>query len=60
MKTLDRKLLRDLYGMRGQALAVAAVLACGIAVFVMSMSTMVSIRSAAQTLPDYHSPPPWR
>lgn len=49
MKTLNRKLLRDLYGMRGQALAVAAVLACGIAVFVMSMSTMVSIRSAKES-----------
>lgn len=52
MKTLDRKLLRDLYGMRGQAFAIAAVLACGVAIFVMAMTTLVSLRSAKE---DYYS-----
>ncbi len=33
---LDRKLLRDLMRMRAQAIAVAAVLACGVALFVMA------------------------
>ncbi len=44
MKALNRKLLRDLYHLRGQALAVGLVIACGIATFVMSFSTMESLR----------------
>lgn len=34
LSTLDRKLLRDLWRLRGQLLAVAAVVLCGIAAFV--------------------------
>jgi putative ABC transport system permease protein len=44
MKALDRKLLRDLLAMRGQALAIAAVIACGIAAFVMALTTLASLR----------------
>jgi putative ABC transport system permease protein len=36
VKTLDRKLLRDLWRMRGQAIAIAVVLAAATATFVMS------------------------
>ncbi|MGF1615199.1 MAG: ABC transporter permease [Gammaproteobacteria bacterium] len=43
MKALDRKLLRDLWAMRGMALAIALVLAGGIATFVMSLSTYDSL-----------------
>jgi len=43
MKALDRKLWRDLLHMRGQMLAIAAVVACGVAVF-------VSTRTAYQSL----------
>lgn len=34
MRTLDRKLIRDLLHMRGQVLAVALVVACGVASFI--------------------------
>ena len=43
---LDRKLLRDLAGMFGQALTIALVVAAGIAVFVASISTYDSLRAA--------------
>jgi len=44
MRALDRKLLRDLWGMKGQALAIAMVIASGIATFIMSVSTLDSLR----------------
>jgi putative ABC transport system permease protein len=34
MRAINRKLLRDLWHLRGQILAVAAVVMCGIAAFV--------------------------
>ena len=43
MKAIDRKLWRDLWGMRGQALAIALVIVSGVAVFVMSLSTLDSL-----------------
>lgn len=43
MKTLDRKLLRDLLSMKGQVIAIALVCACGIAAFVMSLTTLASL-----------------
>jgi putative ABC transport system permease protein len=49
MTALNRKLLRDLWQMRGQALAISLVLACGISVFVMNLSmraSLVSTRAA--------------
>lgn len=39
LSALDRKLLRDLRHMPGQALAIASVMACGVAVLVMSLAT---------------------
>jgi len=44
MKTLGRKLLRDLWGMKGQALAIAMVIVSGVATFVISVSTLDSLR----------------
>lgn len=44
MQVLDRKLLRDLWHVKGQALAIAAVIACGVAIVVMSYGAMVSLR----------------
>jgi putative ABC transport system permease protein len=44
MKTLDRKLWRDLWHMKGQALAIAVVVASGTATFVMALSTLHSLR----------------
>ncbi len=43
MRALDRKLLRDLWHMRGQALAIAAVIMGGVATLVMSLSTYDSL-----------------
>lgn len=48
MKRLDQKLLRDLWAMKAQALAIALVMASGIATLIMSLSTVASLR-AAQT-----------
>lgn len=45
MKALDRKLLRDLWDMKGQALAIALVIAGGVATYVMSASTLYSLRA---------------
>lgn len=48
MNKLDRKLLRDLAGMKGQALAIVLVIAAGIAVFVMSMCAYASLEYGQQ------------
>jgi putative ABC transport system permease protein len=51
MTALDRKLFRDLWQIRGQALAIALVIACGVATFVMSLSTLTSLEG---TLDSYY------
>ncbi len=43
LRALDRKLLRDLWAIRGQALAIALVMAAGISVFVAMISTFDSL-----------------
>ncbi|PAY18151.1 ABC transporter permease [Rhodopirellula sp. SM50] len=43
MRKLDRKLLRDLYQLRGQAAAIVLVIAAGVATFVMSMCAYHSL-----------------
>jgi putative ABC transport system permease protein len=44
MRALDRKLLRDLWHVKGQALAIAAVIACGVAIVIMTFGAMISLR----------------
>jgi putative ABC transport system permease protein len=44
MKILDRKVFRNLWGMKGQAIAIALVIASGVATFLMSISTMHSLK----------------
>src|SRR5215831_8903968 len=46
MHPLDVKLIRDLGSMKGQTIAVALVMACGLAVMVMARSLIVSLESA--------------
>ncbi len=54
MKKLNRKLLRELWRMKSQMLAVAAVVACGISVFVSMSSVEYSLRATrAQYYSDY-------
>ena len=43
VSALDRKLLRDLWGIKGQVAAIALVLAAGVATCVMSLSTLESL-----------------
>ncbi len=50
MKALNRKALRDLWQMRGQALAIALVIAMGVAVLVMSQATLLSLQKTQNQL----------
>lgn len=43
--TLNRKLLRDIGGMKGQILMVSLVMACGVALMTVSKSTILSLES---------------
>src|SRR5688500_14479491 len=51
LRALDRKLLRDLWRIKGQAVAIAAVIGSGVAMFVMYRSTFDSL---GQTLASYY------
>ena len=44
MRALDTKLFRDLWHIRGQALAIAVVIACGVSTVVMSFGTLTSLQ----------------
>lgn len=44
MSALNRKMFRDLWHMRGQAIAIALVIASGVAMFIMSLSTLRSLQ----------------
>jgi len=47
MRALHRKLLRDLWRLRGQVLAIALVMASGVGVLVMSLTTVESLEQTA-------------
>jgi putative ABC transport system permease protein len=44
---LDRKLIRDLWRLRGQVIAIALVVASGVAVLVMSLSSIEALKNTA-------------
>lgn len=48
MQALNRKLVRDLWHLRGQVMAVAMVVASGVAVLVMSLSTLEALQDTMQ------------
>ena len=52
MKAIDRKMLRDLRGMRGQAVAIAFVIVSGVATYVTMTATMDTLQ---QTLATYYA-----
>lgn len=55
MKALDRKLWRDLWNLRGQSLAIIAVMASGVSCFIMFMSTLDSLlQSRDRYYSEYH------
>jgi putative ABC transport system permease protein len=49
MRAIDKKLLRDLWHMRGQMIAIALVVACGIASFVSMLSAYESLKLSQAT-----------
>ena len=60
MKALHRKALRDLWHLRGQALAIALVIASGIAMLVMSQATLDSLQETRDRLyQDYRFSDVW-
>lgn len=52
MSTLDKKLIRELWQARGQALAIGIVVASGVAVFVMAVGTLSFLRETRDTYYD--------
>lgn len=54
LPNLDRKLLRDLSRMKGQAVAVSLVMACGLAMLIMSRSLIHSLESTRQEYYEAH------
>ncbi|MDJ0732859.1 MAG: FtsX-like permease family protein [Nostocaceae cyanobacterium] len=54
MKALDKKLLRDLLHWRGQIIAIALVVACGIASFVSMLSAYESLQLTQATYYDQY------
>ncbi len=55
LASLHRKLVRDLMGMKGQAAAIALVMASGIATFILSAATMSSLQQTMNTYYDRHA-----
>ena len=52
LSALTRKLLRDLAQMKGQVVAICPVMACGVATFVMSLTTLQSLSASQATYYD--------
>src|SRR5918993_1724504 len=49
IRPLDRKLLRDAWALKGQALAISLVIGAGVAMFIMYLSTFASLRLTQST-----------
>ena len=49
VRSLDRKLLRDIWSLKGQAFAIALVIGAGVAMFIMYLSTFASLRATQAT-----------
>jgi putative ABC transport system permease protein len=54
MSLLDRKLLRDLRALQSQALAVALVMACGLAMMIMTRSLILSLETTRDAYYEQH------
>src|SRR4051812_47068448 len=54
MSLLDVKLLRDLRALKSQALAVALVMACGLAMMIMTRSLILSLETTRDTYYQEH------
>ncbi|MDH4285699.1 MAG: ABC transporter permease, partial [Gallionellaceae bacterium] len=49
MNALDKKLWRDLWHMRGQALAISLVVMCGVGTYIMFLSTLEALRATQES-----------
>ena len=49
LRTLDRKLIRDLWRMKGQVTAIGAVVAMGVMVLVMMSGLFISIQETRRS-----------
>jgi putative ABC transport system permease protein len=54
MSLLDKKLLRDLRALKSQALAVALVMACGLAMMIVTRSLMLSLTTTRDSYYEKH------
>ena len=54
MSLLDTKLLRDLRALQSQAIAVALVMACGLAMMIMTRSLILSLETTRDTYYEQH------
>lgn len=46
ISALDRKLLRDLWHLRGQAIAVGIIVACAVAIMIMALGTLSTLKAS--------------
>jgi putative ABC transport system permease protein len=51
---LDRKLLRDLVHMRGQALAVGVIIACGVGILIMALGALQSLQQSREIYYEHY------
>ena len=54
IRAIDRKLLRDLWTVKGQAAAITIVIICGVAAFVMTRSALSSLEGTRAAYYDRH------
>lgn len=52
MRALDRKVIRDLWHLRGQVVAISLVIASGVAVLIMALSTVDALRQTTDAYYD--------
>ena len=57
MQAIDKKLWRELWGMRLQALAIAMVIVSGVGIFIMSLSTLDSLHETRASYYREHTLP---
>ena len=54
MRALDRKMFRDLAHMKGQAIAIGAVIICGIGIFIGWQTTSISLQNGLDAYYERH------
>ncbi len=52
LRAIDRKLVRDIWHLKGQMTAIISVIACGVATFVMSLTALEALRTTQEAYYD--------